>query len=234
MLKLTNVSAWYGEIQVLHNVCLEVRAGEIVTLIGANAAGKSTMVGCISRTLRTFTGEIEFEGERIEHLRPDQIVDAGLIQVPEGRLLFPKLSVRENLEMGAYSARSRKGRKQRLELVYDILPRLKDRERQLAGTLSGGEAQMCAIGRGLMAHPKLIMFDEPSLGLAPKVVTQIIELIGRIRQQGISVLLIEQNIRQSLRIAQRAYAMENGKIILHGTGPELLESDAVKKAYLGL
>lgn len=234
MLNLTNVSAWYGEIQVLHNVCLEVRAGEIVTLIGANAAGKSTMVGCISRTLRTFTGEIEFEGERIEHLRPDQIVDAGLIQVPEGRLLFPKLSVRENLEMGAYSARSRKGRKQRLELVYDILPRLKDRERQLAGTLSGGEAQMCAIGRGLMAHPKLIMFDEPSLGLAPKVVTQIIELIGRIRQQGISVLLIEQNIRQSLRIAQRAYAMENGKIILHGTGPELLESDAVKKAYLGL
>ena len=234
MLKLTNVSACYGQLQVLKDICLEVNKGEIVTVIGANAAGKTTALSCISRTLRTFTGEIEFEGRRVENLRPDQIVDMGLIQVPEGRLLFPKLTVRENLELGAYSKRSRKGRAELLEFVYGILPRLKERENQQAGTLSGGEAQMCAIGRGLMAQPKLIMLDEPSLGLAPIVVLEVMRLIGQIRDRGMTVLLVEQNVRQSLRLADRAYVMESGKIIMQGSGRELLDSPRVKKAYLGI
>jgi len=234
MLKLTNISAYYGELQVLRELCLEVNKGEIVTVIGANAAGKTTALACISRTLKTFTGEIEFDGKRVENLRPDQVVDMGLIQVPEGRLLFPKLTVRENLELGAYSKRSRKGRANLLEFVYSILPRLGERESQQAGTLSGGEAQMCAIGRGLMAQPKLIMLDEPSLGLAPIVVLEIMQLIGRIREQGTTVLLVEQNVRQSLRLADRAYVMENGKIIMQGRGQALLNSPQVKKAYLGV
>jgi len=231
---MTGVSAFHGELQVLRDLSLEVGRGEIVTVIGANAAGKTTALACISRTLRTFTGEIEFEGVRIDKLRPDQVVNLGLIQVPEGRQLFPKLTVRENLELGAYSRRSRKGRTQLLEYVFDILPRLKEREKQAAGTLSGGEAQMCAIGRGLMAQPKLIMLDEPSLGLAPIVVLEVMQLIGRIRDEGMTVLLVEQNVRQSLRLAERAYVMENGKIIMQDSGKALLNSPRVKKAYLGI
>jgi branched-chain amino acid transport system ATP-binding protein len=167
-------------------------------------------------------------------MRPDQIVDLGLAQVPEGRLLFPTLTVRENLELGAYSKRSRANRKSRLEYVFEILPKLKERSKQLAGSLSGGEAQMCAIGRGLMADPKLIIFDEPSLGLAPIVVLEIMNLISKIRETGKTVLLVEQNVRQSLKLADKAYALENGRIIMHGSGNELLNSAEVKKAYLGI
>ena len=234
MLKISNVNSFYGEIQVLKDVSLRVDAGEIVTLIGANAAGKTTLISCISRTVMSFDGEIEFEGARIDRLRPDQIVDRGLIQVPEGRLLFPMLTVRENLELGAYSKRSRVNRKDRLEYVYEMLPKMKEREKQLAGSLSGGEAQMCAIGRGLMADPHLIMFDEPSLGLAPIVVLDIMNLIKKIRDMGKTVLLVEQNVRQSLKLADRAYVLENGRIAMEGVGSELLSSDKVKKAYLGI
>jgi len=234
MLKLTNIDSFYGEIKVLEALSLEVRKGEIVTVIGANAAGKSTMLSCISRTLTSFAGKIEFEGIRIDRMRPDQIVDLGLIQVPEGRLLFPKLTVRENLELGAYSKRSRANRKERLKQVYEMLPKMKERAGQIAGSLSGGEAQMCAIGRGIMADPKLVMFDEPSLGLAPIVVLEVMELIKKIRDSGMTVLLVEQNVRQSLKLADRAYVIENGRILMEGSGKELLESPEVKKAYLGL
>jgi len=234
MLKISNVNSFYGEIQVLKNISIEVNAGEIVTLIGANAAGKTTLISCVSRTVVSFNGAIEFEGVRIDKLRPDKIVDLGLVQVPEGRLLFPALTVRENLELGAYSKRSRANRKERLEYIYQILPRLKERSNQLAGSLSGGEAQMCAIGRGLMADPKLIMFDEPSLGLAPIVVLDIMNLIKKIRDTGKTVLLVEQNVRQSLKLADRAYVLENGRIVMEGRGNELLNSPEVKKAYLGI
>lgn len=234
MLKLSNVNSYYGEVQVLRNLSMEVKQGEIVTLIGANAAGKSTLVSCVSRTVTSFTGEVEFLGEQIQHLRPDQVVEKGLIQVPEGRLLFPKLTVRENLELGAYSKRSRTSRKERLAHVYELLPKLKERSGQTAGSLSGGEAQMCAIGRGLMADPKLLIFDEPSLGLAPIVVLEIMELIKNIQKSGKTVLLVEQNVRQSLKIADRAYVLENGSMLLEGNGKELLNSDEVRKAYLGI
>lgn len=234
MLKLSNINSFYGEVQVLKDLSLTVNQGEIVTLIGANAAGKSTLISCISRTVKSFTGEIEFNGARIDQLRPDQVVDHGLIQVPEGRLLFPKLTVRENLELGAYSKRSRSNRKERLDYVYGLLPKMKERANQMAGSLSGGEAQMCAIGRGLMADPKLLMFDEPSLGLAPIVVLEIMELIKKIRNEGMTILLVEQNVRQSLKLADRAYVIENGCIIMEGNGKELLNSSEVKKAYLGI
>ena len=234
MLKISNVNSFYGEIQVLKDISLEVKAGEIVTLIGANAAGKTTLISCVSRTVISFNGDIEFDGAKIDKMRPDQIVDLGLVQVPEGRLLFPALTVRENLELGAYSKRSRANRKERLEYVYDILPKMKERSNQLAGSLSGGEAQMCAIGRGLMADPKLIMFDEPSLGLAPIVVLDIMNLIKKIRDTGKTVLLVEQNVRQSLKLADRAYVLENGSIAMEGGGRELLSSAKVKKAYLGI
>lgn len=234
MLKLSNVNSFYGEVQVLKDLSLQVNQGEIVTLIGANAAGKSTMLSCISRTVKSYTGEITFEDHRIDGLRPDQVVDHGLIQVPEGRLLFPKLTVRENLELGAYSKRSRNNRKERLEYVYGLLPRLKERSNQMAGSLSGGEAQMCAIGRGLMADPKLLMLDEPSLGLAPIIVLEIMELIKNIRKEGMTILLVEQNVRQSLKLADRAYVIENGRILMEGIGKELLDSNEVKRAYLGI
>jgi branched-chain amino acid transport system ATP-binding protein len=234
MLKLSNVNSFYGEVQVLQDISMEVKQGEIVTLIGANAAGKSTLISCISRTVTSFNGEIEFDGKRIDRLRPDQVVDLGLIQVPEGRLLFPKLTVRENLELGAYSKRSRNSRKEKLEYVYELLPKMKERANQMAGSLSGGEAQMCAIGRGLMADPLLLMFDEPSLGLAPIVVLEIMELIRKIKSEGATILLIEQNVRQSLKLADRAYVIENGKIIMEGNGKDLLDSSEVKKAYLGI
>ncbi len=234
MLNISNINSFYGEVQVLKDVSLHVDQGEIVTLIGANAAGKSTLISCISRTVKSFTGEIQFEGKTISNLRPDQIVDLGLVQIPEGRLLFPKLTVRENLELGSYNKNSRGNRKERLEYVYELLPRLKERSNQLAGSLSGGESQMCAIGRGLMANPKLLMFDEPSLGLAPIVVSEVMKLIRNIAKDGMTVLLVEQNVRQSLKLADRAYVLENGRIIMEGKGRDLLESPEVKKAYLGI
>ena len=234
MLSVKNVNSFYGEVQVLQDVSLEVNKGEIVTIVGANAAGKSTLMSCISRTVQSYNGEIEFDGVRIDKFSPEKIVDLGLIQCPEGRLLFPSLTVRENLELGAFSKRSRATRKERLEYVYDLLPRLKERSNQLAGSLSGGEAQMCAIGRGLMANPVMLMFDEPSLGLAPIVVIEVMELIKNISKEGTTILLVEQNVRQSLKLSDRAYVMENGKIIMEGKGRDLLNSEEIRKAYLGI
>lgn len=234
MLSIKNLNSFYGEVQVLQDVSLEVNKGEVVTIVGANAAGKSTLMSCISRTVQSYNGEIEFAGTRIDKMSPEKIVDLGLIQCPEGRLLFPSLTVRENLELGAFSKRSRATRKDRLEYVYDLLPRLKERSNQLAGSLSGGEAQMCAIGRGLMANPIMLMFDEPSLGLAPIVVIEVMELIKNISKEGTTILLVEQNVRQSLKLSDRAYVMENGKIIMEGKGRDLLNSEEIRKAYLGI
>jgi len=234
MLNISNVNSFYGEAQVLRGVSLTVNKGEIVTIVGANAAGKSTLISCISRSVRSYTGDVEFNGVKIDQMSPEKIVNLGLIQCPEGRLLFPSLTVRENLELGAFSKRARPTRKDRLEYVYSLLPRLKERSNQLAGSLSGGEAQMCAIGRGIMANPILLMFDEPSLGLSPKVVKEVMELIKNINKEGTTILLVEQNVRQSLMLSDRAYVMENGKIIMEGKGKELLNSEEIRKAYMGI
>lgn len=233
MLSVSDLNAFYGEVQVLKEVSITVNEGEIVTLVGANASGKTTLLSCISGLLSSFKGKIEWNGLRIDQMKSDQIVELGLIQCPEGRLLFPKLTVQENLELGAYSKRSRTERKKRLEMVYSLLPRLAERSRQLAGLMSGGEAQMCAIGRALMANPVLLMLDEPSLGLAPMVVSEVMKLMKEINQEGVTILLVEQNVRQSLELSDRAYVLENGKIVMQGRGEELLNSEKVKEAYLG-
>lgn len=234
LLSVEDVSVSYKEVQVLKNISLQVKKGEIVTIIGANASGKTTLVSCISRVIPHFTGKITFDGQEISRMKPEEIVNLGLVQCPEGRLLFPDLTVKENLELGAFAKRSRSTRKERLEMIFDLLPRLKEKSGQYAGSLSGGEAQMCAIGRSLMANPELLILDEPSLGLAPRVVKEIMAMIGNFRQEGMTVLLVEQNVRQSLKLCDHAYVLENGQIVLEGAGEELLSSERVRKAYLGI
>jgi len=215
-------------------VSFEVNAGEVVTIVGANGAGKTTTLRSLCGIVTPSQGTIEFEGQRIDGNRPDQIVDAGLTLIPEGRQLFPFISVRDNLLMGAYKRSARAGYRQRLDNILDLFPRVRERLDQNAGTLSGGEQQMVAIARGLMAEPKLLMFDEPSLGLSPLLVSQVFEIIDRILQLGTTVLIVEQNIVHTLRIAHRGYVLENGEVVLSGTGQELLENPHVKRAYLGL
>lgn len=234
MLKILNLSAYHDEVRVLKDICMTAKKGEITALIGANASGKTTLTSCISGIHEKMIGKIEFGGKDIAGMRSDEIVEMGLVQVPEGRLLFPKLTVRENLELGAYCKRSRHGRIQRLEYIFQLFPRLKERQKQYAGSLSGGEAQMCAIGRGIMSNPEFIILDEPSLGLAPIVVKDIMATIKRISEEGTTVLLVEQNVRQSLKIAHHAYVLENGIVKAEGGGNELLESEEIRKAYLGL
>jgi len=234
LLSVEGVRVAHREIQVLKDISLQVRRGEIVTIIGANAAGKTTLISCISRVMTNFEGKIFFDGREISRMKPEEIVDLGLIQCPEGRLLFPGLTVRENLELGAFSKRSRSQRKERLERVFSFLPRLRDKAEQYAGSLSGGEAQMCAIGRSLMADPVLLILDEPSLGLAPRVVKEIMRMIQQFRAEGMTILLVEQNVRQSLKLCDRAYVLENGRIVLEGRGRELLEDERVRQAYLGI
>ncbi len=235
MLNVQGLTAGYGEIEVLHGIDLKVNEGEIVAVIGANSNGKSTMLSCISGILKSTKGNITFNDEEITHYSPDKIVDMGIIQVPEGRLLFPRLTVRENLEIGAFNKNSRTKRKETLEFVFEFLPRLKEREKQIAGSLSGGEAQMCAIARGLMAKPRLFMLDEPSLGLAPIIVLEIMKLIKKIRdEEGTTVLLVEQNVKQSLKLADRVYVLENGHVAISGNAKELKESNEIRKAYLGI
>ena len=234
LLNVEQVSIAYKEIQVLQEISLHVCRGEIVTLIGANASGKTTLISCISRILTHFTGKISFNGQEISCMKPEEIVNLGLIQCPEGRLLFPELTLRENLELGAFAKRSRAERKERLEKIFDLLPRLREKSGQYAGSLSGGEAQMCAIGRSLMAKPELLILDEPSLGLAPRVVKEIMAMIKNFQQEGMTILLVEQNVRQSLKLCDRAYVLENGRIVLEGRGDELLASERVRQAYLGI
>ena len=232
ILKVENINVYYGAIHAIKGVSFHVDEGEIVTLIGANGAGKSTTLQTISGLLRSRTGSREFCGEDISKLPPHKIVEKGLAQVPEGRRIFLQMSVQENLDMGAYT-QSGAGVGEDIERVFEQFPRLKERRRQIAGTLSGGEQQMLAIGRALMSRPKLLMLDEPSMGLAPILVEQIFEIIQSLHKSGTTILLVEQNAQMALSVADRAYVMETGAISLSGTGRELAESDQVKKAYLG-
>jgi len=235
MLQVDNIDVAYGDVQVLYDVSLDIQKGELVAVIGANGAGKTTLLKTISSLLKPTRGVIEFKGETISGLGPDRIVSKGLVQVPEGRLLFPEMSIRENLEMGAYLTRDKQVIQARFSEVYELFPVLKERRNQLAGTLSGGEQQMLAVGRGLMAGPELFMFDEPSLGLAPKLVQSIFKMIQHINQTlDVTVLLVEQNVRQSCEISDRAFVLENGRMVLEGTGAEMLENSHVREAYLGL
>jgi branched-chain amino acid transport system ATP-binding protein len=234
MLEVNNLDVFYGKSQALRGVSLRVDEGEIVALVGANGAGKTTLLNTISGLLRPASGSVEFLGKRIDRLAPHKIMKLGISQIPEGRKLFSDMTVRENLEMGAYSSEAWKRRTETLEQVYEVFPVLKVRRKQSARKLSGGEGQMVAIGRGLMSNPRLCMFDEPSYGLAPKLFSEVLEVIKKLRQQGITIFLVEQNVRNTLETADRAYVMENGQIVLEGKGKDLLQDELVKKAYLGV
>ncbi len=232
ILEISGLEVSYGAIVALKGVDLKVNRGEIVTMIGANGAGKSTTMNTVMGLVKCHSGKITYEGKEITNANTKDIVKQGLVLVPEGRQVFPEMSVRENLEMGGYLS-APKEREERFESVYEMFPKLKERRNQAAGTLSGGEQQMLAVGRALMASPRLILMDEPSLGLAPFLVQEIFELILRIKEGGTSVLLVEQNARMALKISDRAYVLETGKIVMTDTAEKLLESDMVRKAYLG-
>jgi branched-chain amino acid transport system ATP-binding protein len=234
LLAMEDVRASYGDFQALFNITLEIRAGEIVTLIGANGAGKTTTLRVISGLLRSQHGQLRFEGKDISGLPPHEIVMRGVSHVPEGRQLFPHMSVEENLALGAYIARVRPRLKDAMEQQFELFPRLKERRGQLAGTLSGGEQQMVAIARGLMAAPTLLLLDEPSLGLAPKIVEEVFAKVQQIGKSGLTVLIVEQNVVDGLSISDRGYVVENGTITLHGTPKELLSNEQIREAYLGL
>ncbi|MCM0756734.1 ABC transporter ATP-binding protein [Desulfovibrio aminophilus] len=234
MLELRGVNTFYGQIQALRDVTLEIGEGEIITLIGANGAGKTTTLMSVSGVVPPKSGEILYRGKPIHTLSPDRIVALGLCQVPEGRLIFPELTVLENLDMGAFMRTDKDGVKRDLEYIFGLFPILAKRRRQAGGTLSGGEQQMLAISRALMARPRLLLLDEPSLGLAPLVIKQIFEIVRKINADGTTVFLVEQNANLALKIAHRGYVMENGRITLTDTGQALLANEDVKKAYLGL
>jgi len=232
MLKVNDINVYYGAIHAIKGVSFEVRPGEVVTLIGANGAGKSTILNTVCGLLRSRTGSIEFLDKPLSTVPAHKIVERGMAHVPEGRRVFLQMTVEENLEMGAYT-QPRSTVEPNLERVYEQFPRLKERRRQVAGTLSGGEQQMLAMGRGLMSSPKLLMLDEPSMGLAPILVEQIFDIIKRLHQAGTTILLVEQNAQMALSVADRGYVLETGRIVATGTGQELLRDAAVKKAYLG-
>ena len=235
MLQVSNVDAGYGDVQVLFDVSLDIKEGELVAVIGANGAGKTTLLKTISGIMKPQKGSIRFGDKTISQQEPDRTVGDGIIHVPEGRLLFPDMSVKENLRLGAFLVKDKKTIAEREETVYAMFPRLKEREGQMAGTLSGGEQQVLAIGRGMMAGPKLLMLDEPSLGLSPKLVHQVFDLTLRInREWGVTVLLVEQNVRLSCEISNRAFVLENGRMVLQGAGSEMLSNEHVRRAYLGL
>ncbi len=234
MLRVEQLSFAYGDLRVLWDVDLEVREGEVVSVLGGNGAGKSTLLRNVSRLLRPAAGKLEFQGADLRRMPPHQVVGLGIVHVPEGRRIFPELTVLENLRMGSFLPAARRDRARNLERAFTLFPRLAERRAQLGGTLSGGEQQMLAIARGLMANPKLLLLDEPSLGLSPLLTRNIFEVIGTINQQGTTVLLVEQNVYQSLRVSSRAYVLETGRVVLTGSGPELLANAHVKKAYLGI
>ena len=234
MLEVSNLNVFYGKSQALRDVSLKVNEREIVALVGTNGAGKTTLLNTISGLIHPASGSVEFLGQRIERLAAHKIVKLGVCQIPEGRKLFSDMTVGDNLEMGAYSSKAWKKKKETLERVYRIFPVLKERRGQSARKLSGGERQMVAIGRGLMSVPSLCMFDEPSYGLAPKLFSEVLDVIKQLREQGITILLVEQNVRNTLEVADRAYVLENGRIVLEGTGKDLLQNEQVKTAYLGM
>ena len=234
LLEVASIVAAYGQVRALWDVSLEVNEGEIVTLLGANGAGKTTTMRVLSGLLRPRSGTVTFGGQGIHRLPPPQIVHAGLVQIPEGRRLWPRMTVLENLELGAYPRHLRPRRHETMHWVFSLFPRLNERRSQLAGTLSGGEQQMLAIGRGLMSRPRLLMLDEPSLGLAPILVREVFSIITQINARGVTVLLVEQNVRQALEIAHRGYVLETGRIVRSGSARELLDDPEIKRAYLGM
>ncbi len=234
MLKVKSIDVFYGDLQVLWDVSFEVKEKEILVLVGANGAGKSTTIRTISSLLTPRKGSIEFNGIRLDKTPPYHVIEHGIVHVPEGRRLFPQMSVEENLIMGTLYGEAKANRAQTMERVYGLFPRLRERQKQLSGTLSGGEQQMLAVGRGLMSLPKLMMFDEPSLGLAPILVQDIFRIVRKINEEGVTVLLVEQNVRQTLAMCHRAYVLENGRVVLEGTGEALMANEHVKEAYLGI
>jgi len=234
LLKVDGINVFYGDLQALWDLSFEVKEKETVAIIGSNCAGKTTTLNTISGILRPRTGSIEFLGHRIDELPPHRIVELGIAQTPEGRQLFPSMTVMENLEMGASVPEAWRNRDRTMEWVFELFPLLEERKTQKAGTLSGGEQQMLAIGRGLMSMPKLLMLDEPSLGLAPMLVLKTFEMIERIRKEGVSILIVEQNVHHALELSDRGYVLETGKIAIEGASKELLDNEHVKKAYLGL
>jgi branched-chain amino acid transport system ATP-binding protein len=234
LLELRGLEVAYGDLPALRGVSVSVEAGETLSVVGANGAGKTTMLRAISGLMRPRAGQIVLDGERLDSLPSHAIVARGVVQVPEGRKIFPSLTVLENLELGSYVAAAKARRRDGLAEVFELFPRLKERERQAAGTMSGGEQQMLAIGRALMARPRVLMLDEPSLGLAPLMVKEIFRIIGEINRSGTTVLLVEQNTRQALALSRRGYVLENGRVVLEGSGVELLGNEHVKRAYLGM
>jgi len=233
-LEVKNIDVFYGDVQVVFDLSLTVKEGEVVSIIGGNGAGKSTLLRTLSGLMQAAKGEILFEGAAIEKSPPEEIVERGIIHVPEGRRLFTLMTVKDNLEVGAYNRRANGLREHTLQEVYSLLPRLQEREAQMAMTLSGGEQQMVAIGRGLMAKPKLLMLDEPSLGLAPILIKSIFETVRKIADQGTTVLLVEQDVRHSLSLSDRGYVLEHGRIAMEGPAKELLTDPHIKTAYLGI
>jgi branched-chain amino acid transport system ATP-binding protein len=234
LLKVENLSVHYDGMQALSNVNLSIQEGEIVSIVGSNGAGKSTLINSISGMRKLTSGKLEFAGQDITAVPAHERVPLGIVQVPEGRKLFPLMTVEENLLLGSSHPEARKHRAETIQEIYQLLPRLRERKDQVAKTLSGGEQQMVAIGRALMSRPKLLMFDEPSLGLAPIIVKQLFELIQTISRRGITIIIVEQNVKQTLQIVDRSYVLENGSIALEGTGKELLDNGHVKKAFLGM
>ena len=234
MLKIDKLNFSYDDLKVLWDIDLEVHEGEIVSVVGSNGAGKSTTLKNVSRLVRPTSGSISFQGQELTRLESHQVVELGVVQVPEGRKIFPEMTVRENLRMGSFIKSAKATRESNMERVFGLFPRLKEREKQLGGTMSGGEQQMLAIGRGLMTNPKLLLLDEPSLGLSPLLVGNIFEIIKEINRQGVTILLVEQNVYQSLRIAHRGYVLETGRVVLSGKGEDLLNDPHVRKAFLGM
>ena len=234
MLEIRGLDVFYGDVQAIWNVSFEVRKGEVAALIGANGAGKSTLLKTVSGLLRPKKGDILFEGAAIHKVEPFHLIERGIAHCPEARRLFVEMTVEENLEMGSLRGEARRARGRSKEMVFGLFPKLRERRRQPAGTLSGGEQQMVAIGRALMSLPSLIMFDEPSLGLSPILVKEIFSVIRRIRQEGTTVLIVEQNVKQTLAAADRAYVLENGRLVMEGTGESLLNDEHVRAAYLGV
>jgi branched-chain amino acid transport system ATP-binding protein len=234
MLRISKLNFAYGDLKVLWDVDLEVKDGEIVTVLGANGAGKSTILRNVSRLVKPTSGTISLDGTELNRLPSHEVVERGVVQVPEARRIFPEMTVVENLRMGSFVKATRKDRDRNMERVFSLFPRLAERRAQLGGTMSGGEQQMLAIGRGLMANPKVLLLDEPSLGLSPLLVKSIFGIIKEINAQGTTILLVEQNVYQSLHITHRAYVLETGRVVLSGTGAELLDNAHVKKAFLGM
>lgn len=234
MLKVSGLETGYGECNVLYGVSVEIKEGEIVSLVGSNAAGKTTLLNTISGLVKVRSGKIEFLGKDITNMSPQERIEMGLIQCPEGRKLFASMTVSENFRIGAYSKRAKHNFEQNLERVYKMFPKMYERREQLAGSMSGGEQQMCAIGRAIMSNPVLLLLDEPSLGLAPIIVTQVFEIIEEIKKSGVTIFLVEQNVKKALSLADDAYVLENGSVKMRGTGKELLANDSLRKAYLGI